>query len=339
MLDKFSNKCLIDGVVIANKNGLAIAQLSKYLKNHHNITLKEYLIKYYYNGKHPLCSCGCGENTSYVKGRFGKYFGNHKNFVTVSPETRLKLSKSSAERQNIEYKLKRANKTKEEIIFAYNQFINFVTPLCELTQDLKLDKRTLKNFWKELNLIPNKYEFEKVCKTHQKIWQNKNNNAGGKQHLETDLLLDIYFFLKEHRGEYTLNEISHKFMLPVSGFVLFKRLSENFGETIIKEYLRSGISSKPENEYYNILKYFYGDKIQKGFQLEGKFYDYILGDNILIEFDGDYWHNQISNKENDKIKNAIAIKNGFIIFRIKESESANIDVLFKLNKIYETKTS
>ena len=65
--------------------------------------------------------------------------------------------------------------------------------------------------------------------------------------------------------------------------------------------------------------------------LENKSYDFRVYDKILVEVDGDYWHSnpdkytklnntQQINKINDKIKNLIAIKNGFILLRIWESE-------------------
>ena len=148
-------------------------------------------------------------------------------------------------------------------------------------------------------------------------------------------MFNVYNYLKENKGKYTLNEISNKFSLPISSLVLYKRLSENFGEEYIKNLLNYGLSSKPETEYFNILKYFCGSNIKKGFTLEGKFYDFILYNKILIEFDGDYWHNLLKNKINDEIKNNTALKNNYIIFRIKESESKDINMIIKLNKIYE----
>ena len=118
--------------------------------------------------------------------------------------------------------------------------------------------------------------------------------------------------------------------------MLYKRLCENFDETLIKEYLSFGLASKSETEYYNVIKYFFGKDLQKGFKLEDKFYDFILLDKIIIEFDGDYWHSLIKNINNDKVKDELARKNDYIIFRVKESESKDLEILNKLNKLYET---
>ena len=335
MLNKYKNICLIDGFIVENKNGFAIPNLSKYLKNKHKITLEDYLIKYYFNGEYPKCKCGCGNNVWYNKGIFGKYYKTHKNFVDVSPEEREKRRESRIKLNTVENRLKSLNKTKEEIYLLYSKFFNYEINFTDITKNYKIDKRTLKKFWFDLSYIKDKKEFENICKKHQRIWSDKNNKAGGRQHIDDDLLFNVYNYLKENKGKYTLNEISNKFSLPISSLVLYKRLSENFGEEYIKNLLNYGLSSKPETEYFNILKYFYGSNIKKGFTLEGKFYDFILYNKILIEFDGDYWHNLLKNKINDEIKNNIALKNNYIIFRIKESESKDINMIIKLNKIYE----
>lgn len=33
---------------------------NKHLKKEHNMSFKEYIIKFYYNDEQPLCKCGCG---------------------------------------------------------------------------------------------------------------------------------------------------------------------------------------------------------------------------------------------------------------------------------------
>jgi very-short-patch-repair endonuclease len=336
VLDKFENICLVDGKKITNKNGRAIHLLSQHLKKEYNISLKDYILKYYYNNIVPKCLCGCGKEVNYLKGKFGHYYDNHKNFVKLSDAQKEVLRIANLEKNKLENRLKKLNKTKEEIILMYDFFINYTYNFTDITKKYQIDKRTLKKLWSELNLIKDKKKFEDVCKKHQKLWCNKNNKAGGKQHIDENLLLDIYYFLKNNISKYTINELTNKFNISTSSLVLYKRLCENFGESKINEYLRLGLSSKPENEYYNVLKYYFGKSIQRGFKLEGKFYDFILCDKIIIEYDGDYWHNQLKNIENDRIKDDIAKKHGYIIFRVKESECKNIEILYKLKKLYET---
>ena len=71
------------------------------------------------------------------------------------------------------------------------------------------------------------------------------------------------------------------------------------------------------------------------YSLDGKDYDYKLGNKILIELDGEYWHSFPNSIQNDKIKNKIAKDNGFIIFRVTDKEIKDINVLFKIKELYE----
>lgn len=63
-------------------------------------------------------------------------------------------------------------------------------------------------------------------------------------------------------------------------------------------------------------------KIQHAYQC-----DIFIEPNIVIEIDGDYWHNKSENIIKDKIRNKELIENGYKIFRIKTS--------YFLNKKYE----
>ena len=65
-----------------------------------------------------------------------------------------------------------------------------------------------------------------------------------------------------------------------------------------------------------------------------KVYDMRIGDSILIEVDGDYWHGNpekakvsqfhlLKNKKNDLMKDFIAKKNGFNLLRFWESDVHN----------------
>jgi len=335
MLNKFKNTCLIDNKVIESECGVAISKLSKYVKNHHNITLEEYVLNYYYDNVKPLCHCGCSNEVPFFKGKYNKYLGNHKNTLNCTEEQKLMLSENGKKRYTLDFRLNNLNKTVDEIKLIYDNFINYNINLVDITKKYNIDKRTIKSLWIQIGLITDKKDFENVCKKHQRIWFDKNGKQGGKQYIEDDLLLSIYFFIKENKGKYTINEICNKFSLPISSLVLFKRLCENFGEELIKDNLSYGLSSKTETEFYNVLKYYFNKKIKKGFTLKGKFYDFILNNKILIEYDGDYWHNQLKNHENDKIKDTIAVDNGYIIFRVKESESKNIDILKKIFILYE----
>ena len=94
---------------------------------------------------------------------------------------------------------------------------------------------------------------------------------------------------------------------------------------------KHGHMTSPERKFSEML-----DKIKEpykyGFYLEGKLYDfYIPRKNRLIEIDGSYWHGknlklkqrndvQRRNYYNDKLKNKIALTNGYSIVRIWDDE-------------------
>lgn len=150
--------------------------------------------------------------------------------------------------------------------------------------------------------------------------------------------MNVYLFLSNNKNKYTLKEVIDKFELDVTELVLFKRLKEEFEEEKIKELLKFGLSSKPEIEFYNILRFYFNKDVKKSFKLEGKFYDYIINNTLLVEFDGEYWHSLLKNKINDKSKDEIALKNNYKIFRVKEKEAKDINILLKIKKLaYENK--
>ena len=58
-------------------------------------------------------------------------------------------------------------------------------------------------------------------------------------------------------------------------------------------------------------------------------YDFVIHDltvkPILIEVDGDYWHNKPETLERDAKKERVALRQGFLFLRLAESEVANLE--------------
>jgi hypothetical protein len=101
-----------------------------------------------------------------------------------------------------------------------------------------------------------------------------------------------------------------------------------------KTLVKNGRGSKWEIEMISKLSNMYPDTITD-YQVGGRWYDaFIPCKNILVEFDGDFWHPksldecqydfQIRNYHNDLKKNKIASDNGFMLIRIRQSESYKI---------------
>lgn len=107
-------------------------------------------------------------------------------------------------------------------------------------------------------------------------------------------------------------------------------------------------SSKVELRFEKVLNNS-GVKLKPQYQLGFKFYDFIVeGTNILIEFDGDYFHcnpkkypngaetkTQKKNILNDVYKDSLAKTNGFVLIRVWESDfnDTPTEVIKKIKKI------
>ena len=92
-------------------------------------------------------------------------------------------------------------------------------------------------------------------------------------------------------------------------------------------------SSKIEKEFGEFIQK-NGIELQEQYQINYKFYDFIIkGTNILLEFNGDYFHTnpeiyqngpinkmQLKNKKNDSYKKILAEANGYKIIYVWEKD-------------------
>lgn len=83
-------------------------------------------------------------------------------------------------------------------------------------------------------------------------------------------------------------------------------------------------SSKSEIEFLNILEQIYNIKIIRSFLLEDRIFDGKYND-IIIEIDGEYWHNQKRAIINDEYKTSLVYKNKYKLLRIKLNSCKEID--------------
>jgi len=99
---------------------------------------------------------------------------------------------------------------------------------------------------------------------------------------------------------------------------------------MIKEKGKKKIANSFETEMINKIKSFNYTCIDQ-FEIDNYYYDsYLPEKNLIIEFDGDYWHaKSLDDCINDRLKNQwridrykdqLAIKKGYNIIRIRESE-------------------
>jgi len=314
---------------ICNKEFDLNIKLTYHIKNEHNLNKKEYVILTKYSGQHPVCECGCGEKVNWNdKKGFYRFILDHSKFK----QKELIKKQRESDYYDINKKLKRYELNTEILKKYYNDYCEMKISMSNIIKEIKIDKRTLYKWWNELNFIDNKDTFKRINKKHQGYWSNKN-----KKILVNELeILNIFSFMSNNPNLFTITNLKTKFNIKETKYVLYKQLCDTFGKDKINSLVKLGNSSKPEMNLYFILSYYFGSKnITKQFRLENKYFDFKLGDKILIEYDGDYWHSTENAKKNDKIKNDIALNNGYILFRVKEKESKDLEILLKINKLWK----
>lgn len=328
----FTEKCLIDGKEFTYLTiGTAKKVLRGYIEKTFDISYENYILEFFYNNEKPLCACGCGTETEFFKGKYYKYYKDHKNKTKQSQETKEKIKQIRIRSHNFEDRLKKLLITYEQMEIYYDKYINFEIDRETMIQETCLDFRTIKSVWREMEVIKNEEDFRRITKKHQYFWNKKKNSENHKHKIEDEILINVMIFLKQEKGKYTLKEIKHRFNIEFSTLVIYRRLVDKFSDKIVDECLRIGNSSNAELEFGNVLKYYFGKDVKTQVKIENKFYDFKIK-NLLIEFDGEYWHSLLKNIENDKNKDEIAIRNGYKIFRVKEKECKDIEILLKIKK-------
>jgi hypothetical protein len=324
-------ECNICGVKFESEFiGREKGNLSKHLRHKHkDITKEEYLTKYYYNNVRPLCGCGCGKETDLYKFNFHKYFMNHKNYVPLTEDVKNKIRLGST--QNIlSNRIKLVGTSEEILTNSLNKYKTCEFSMSEIAREIKLDRRTLKKFWIELSLV-NNYELTKLNKL-TKFIGIKNNIKDIHINLDEYLKKILLFIDINNNVKHTINQVRNELNIPFSSNYLLTKLREKYGDEVLS-YFRMGGKSNLEIDFFNILRFYFGERVQLSFKVENRYFDYILDGKLLIELDGSYWHSSEEAKENDKYKNGLAIKNGFQILRINENNIKDINILIKIKNI------
>lgn len=330
----YNAKCLECGEVITSETkGKELRKLNFHLKNKHDLSVKEYVIKHEYNSVKPLCACGCGNEVGFSKWKFNKYYKDHKNKCPVPIEIREKISSSLASRAADNCVL-----SEKELKESFKLYKTPEFNLTKIQEKYGCDSRVIKKYWISFG-IANQALISRYSKLHKGVWSNQGTKNGQYVEIPDSILDEIESFLSSNKKKVTYSFLLNRFKLKVSKGILKKRLLERFGEKILG-YLDLGNRSHQEVDFGYVLKYFFGAKnVKTQFKLQRKIYDFLLYDKIIIEYDGSYWHDEIS----DEQKNQIALDNGYIIFRVSDKERKNIQVLLEIEKLLrrltnETKT-
>ena len=99
-----------------------------------------------------------------------------------------------------------------------------------------------------------------------------------------------------------------------------KRVYISKHEKLFKKYLeKNNIKFKPQKFISNIKNMFRCD--------------FFVYPNIVVEIDGEYWHNLSENKKRDEIRTKQMIEKGYIVIRVESSEIYNSNYKEQTNKI------
>jgi very-short-patch-repair endonuclease len=329
-----NKKCKICGVYFDKESDNSNYRLfCNHIVDAHNVNNEDYYLKYYLNNEHPKCACGCGENTNFHKGKFFKYYSDHKNHVKPSEDTLFKISKIKERYNNISNLTDRVNISIDEIKDSYSSFTNLEKPISLLAKELFIDYRTLKSYWLKLGLIENLEVFARTTKKSKTKWMVNPIKPNDKILL---ILKENLILVKKeliNKDKLTFNDIISIIGVEINKNYLSHFLKENLSPSEIKK-VKFIKSSQIEIEFLNVLKFYFGNVVKHSFVVDDRCFDYRLGKKILIELDGEFWHEKEEVKLNDKLKNEIAKKNGYILIRISDKHVKKIEFLNKLKEIY-----
>jgi very-short-patch-repair endonuclease len=93
--------------------------------------------------------------------------------------------------------------------------------------------------------------------------------------------------------------------------------------------LRCGNSSFAEHDYFRILCYFF-NSVERQFSIYNYKYDFKIG-NLLVEFDGEYWHR--NKKDIDDEKDRVAVAHGHNIYRVPYEDRKNPIHMVNIQKV------
>ena len=188
-------------------------------------------------------------------------------------------------------------------------------------------------------------EVRETIKEKNRIWRLNNKESRIQRRMERkgltkETLLhhwEIYRTSPVNQGYFTEvvgvdPRTFHKFLVDceIATMTEIRQICE------LKQMFQAGYSiSAPELKLLAILKEHFGDdNVKHQIKKFGFWFDFCLFGQILIEFDGFYYHKILINK-NDIIKEKLALSNGYSFIRIEEDEKRQVDWGTALKRIRE----
>lgn len=181
--------------------------------------------------------------------------------------------------------------------------------------------------------------------------KNNGKSKTSKKYHEDKSLFDKSTLLREYvDNKLNLYEIAEKYKTSAANVLLYMRkydiktrtkseatklLYEKHGDILREKHRQNaynGITgihrkghSRTETWIEKIFEKYCIDnniKYEKQYQIncKGHRYDFLIYDNLLIELDGNFWHNTEKQKKLDESHNLLAKENGYDIIRFTDSE-------------------
>jgi very-short-patch-repair endonuclease len=333
------------------QRGAISQKFKKHLKNVHNISLEQYILRFYFNNEIPKCKCGCGNNLIFCEknalwdplNSYGKFI-NCGHVGRNNEQLRNKLKEQYKSKfDNYEWlKNHYYNEYGEQTIkdalndFLYNNELTNV----DIGKKYGIDYRTLTNIWRKLNLLSEEQYLERS--------KYRKFQLSGKRRRKTfdnapEICQNLFNLIKTKQQEFTITSLINYWnennlnQIETDPFVVLSYLENLYGNEIY-EYLQFGRKSKEEQDFCKVLKFFISDKFYKfGKRLqhgknkrESYIYDICINNKYIIEYDGEGYYHQ--NKEYDKIKEDFAISKGYKILRISYKDFKNPLTFIKIKK-------
>lgn len=294
-----------------NKEFKTISKLIEYETNN-GLTKDDVIANIYFNGIRPLCNCGCNKKSKYNRAtkQFNSYLHGHGFKMMDNPSTGTKGTQKAKD------KMKIALDTKQKMI-KDGTFINW-----NMGQTAETNDSIKKVADSQRNIPRSSEDKEKITKGRLEFIQKLKDSGE-------------YKLYNQHMKKYWADPIHRN-----------EQRQRTTNRLINNNY--SGKTSKTEE----IMKLILDDleiKYIHQIAIEGKIYDFLINDNIIIEVDGHFYHAdprvfpngpeypiQIKTVENDKIKNEIAKKLGYKLIRIWDTDilkSETFDILNEFKKV------
>ena len=331
---------------IYGQEGAISQKFKKHLKEIHNISLEEYIIKFYFNNEYPKCKCGCGEILKFREknalwdplNSFGKYINcGHVGRNNKQLRNKLKCYYKS-KFDNIEWIKEHYYKQygKDNIENSAKDFLenNDLTNI-DIGKKYGIDIRTLKSIWNKLSLVTNQ-QWKERCLYRKYNLSGKRRKK--KFENKEQICQDLFDIIKNNPFKYNIRSLieyynsNNLLQIETDIPIILEELENIYGDEIYK-YLEYSKHSKEEKSFLNIIKFFLGkNHIYKcGFSLQyGKnkkycyIYDICIDNKYIIEYDGIFYHNE-TNKDRDIEKENFAINKGYKFLRISSKDFKNID--------------